>query len=236
MPLNRSRRVVGGKYPGGPDRLPRVLLTDTITVRPYLGPSQWGYPVSVACLIDEAPTSQLTGSGTITGTSLRIFAPLGSPIPQGSKITLPDGREAVADAVAERGPTAAFPVPSHLEIAVRTGRVAPTAVGAVTITIIRRAVTGRDRYGNDVREDTPVLVDGVVLGQAETSGSTEDPRNDRVTWRRTVVLPKGTDIDKADKLLIEGQRWGIEGAPAQVTEPTLGVTAGIVLTAVRVSG
>lgn len=239
MGLNRARTVEGGRFGarGGRGRLPAVLLTDVVLVEPYQSTATWGPQTPLRCLVDEVPSTALTGQGTIIGKSLRIFAPLGSDVPEGSKITLADGRTGFAAAVAQRAPTAAFPVPSHLEIVMRVGSIAPSPIGARTVIIWRRVLlTERDEYGNDRYGETSVQVPGAVVGQVESDSNTSDPGNERITRRRTVVLPAGTDIGALDRLEIDGERWGIDGAPQQVTEPTLGVTAGIVVRLVRVSG
>lgn len=233
--LNRAR--TNGRSTANRGRLPAVLLTDGILVEPYRSWNTWDAAFRLTCLLDEVPSSQVSGSGTIIGKTLRAFAPLGSDVPEGSKITLDDGRTGYAAACAERGPTAAFPVPSHLEIAIRLGAIAPSPVGAEMVTIAHRVLLAeRDRYGNDQYGETLIEVEGCAVGQINSDGRTDDPNNDRITRNRTVVFPPGTQLAATDRLIIRGERWGIDGEPALVEEPTLGLTAGVVVRAVRVTG
>lgn len=215
--------------------LPGVLLTDVVTVEPYRDVDSWDTATAVRCLVDETPSDLLTNTGTISDVTVRLFCPPDTDIPKGSKVTLADGRLGSVQAVAGRGLTSLFPVPKHIEAHVRLGVYAPTPIGAVTVTIVRRQVTGRDPYGNDVYGETRFDVAGVAVGQI-TSQDSQQPGNSRVTRQRTVVFPPGTSVSPQDRLIIFGQRWGIDGEPSVVVEPVLGLTAGIVVRAVRTTG
>jgi hypothetical protein len=227
-----GRARTNGRSRGG---VPAVLLTDTVTVEPYRQVDTWGAGFTLRCLVDETPSSVLTGTGTISDVTVRLFCPLGTDIPKGSKVTLADGRLGSVQAVADRAPTTPLPVPRHIEAHIRLGVYAPTPIGAVTVTIVRRAVTGRDAYGNDVYGEVPVQVAGVAVGQI-TSSSSGEPGNARVTRSRLVVFPVGTVVKAADRLIISGSRWGIDGEPTTVQEPLLGLTAGVVVHATRTTG
>jgi hypothetical protein len=216
-------------------RLPAVLLTDVITVEAYRGVDTWDPPRDLRCLVDEAPVALVTDAGTVIGRTIRVFAPLDADVPEGSRVTLADGRYGSAQAVAPRGATSRFPIPAHLEIVLQLGEAAPTPIGGQQVTIVHRAVTGQDVYGNDVYGETLEDVRGVAVGQIESVDSSA-PGNARVRRTRTVVFPPGTQIGAQDRLIIDGQRWSIEGEPTQVEQPVLGLTAGVVVRASRTTG
>jgi hypothetical protein len=235
MPLNRARTGTPARR-GARGSIPAVLLTDTVTVQPYRDVDTWGLPYPLRCLIDESPGAAPTDSGTVAQRTIRIFAQLGSDVPEGSKLTLPDGRNGSAQACAQRAPTAAFPVPSHLEIVMTLGTSAPTPIGGRTVTIIRRDLSAKpDEYGNDVYRERRENVRGVAVGQIESSDST-DPDNTRVTRSRVVVFPPKTVLQHTDRLYIDGKRWAIDGEPTVVEQPVLGLTAGVVVRAVQTTG
>jgi hypothetical protein len=232
--IGRARTNGRGRHTAG--RVPLVLLTDTVQVQPYRDVDTWDPAYPLRCLLDEAPSSGRQGRDTVTDTTIRLFCLLGSDVPTGSKVTLADGRSGSIQAVAERGPTTVFPVPAHLEAQIRVGGNAPTPIGGVTVTVLRRVVTGRDAYGNDVYGETPVKVRGVTLGQLDQSATSTATGDSRVTRSRTVVFPPGTKVKAIDRLLIGGARWSIDGEPTVITEPVLGVTAGVVVRAVHTTG
>jgi hypothetical protein len=231
--IGRSRTNGRGRATAG--RVPMVLLTDTVTVQPYRDVDTWDPPYPLQCLLDEAPTTASSGNDTVSGTSVRLFCLLGSDLPPGSKVTLADGRLGSVEAVANRAPTAVFPVPSHLEAQIRIGVDAPTPIGGITVTVLRRRVVNRDAYGNDVYAETPVRVRGVAVGEVSSTSSTADG-DARVSRSRTVVFPPGTVVKATDRLILSGTRWAIDGEPAVVSEPVMGVTAGVVVRAVRTTG
>lgn len=232
--LNRARNNQSLRR-AGRGGMPSVLLTDVVTVEAYRDVNTWGLPYQLKCLVDEAPQTMLTENGTVFGRAVTIYAPLGSDVPEGSRITLADGRLGAAAAVAERGPTTVFPVPSHLEIRVSFGKAAPTPIGARTVIIVRRAVVNQDVYGNDIYSEKLIEVQGVAVGQIDSTDATQ-PGNQRVRRTRLVVFPPGTTITAEDRLIIDDQRWGIDGEPTLVEQPVLGLTAGVVVRAVRTTG
>jgi hypothetical protein len=235
MVRGRARSNEPRRRPGRGGGIPAVLLTDHIIVEPYRGIDTWDRPYRLRCLVDEAPQTLLTETGTVIGRTIRVFAALGSDIPEGSKVTLADGRYGVAQAVAARGATAAFPVPAHVEIVLQLGGAAPTPIGARTVTIIRRRVSGQDAYGNDVYGEDREDVAGVAVGQIDSTDM-PGPSHQRVRLSRLVVFPPGTYVSAEDRLDIDGHRWGIDGAPTRVEQPVLGLTAGVVVRAVRTTG
>jgi hypothetical protein len=234
--LNRARinpSPTRRALPGG--GIPAVLLTDTIMVEPYRDVDTWDEAYELRCLVDAAPQNLLTDENALKNRTVRVFAPLGSDIPEGSKVTLPDATVGVAQAVTPRGATAVFPVPRHLDITVNTGVAATTEIGAASVVIVHRDVIGQDRYGNDMWVETSETVRGVAVGEISSSDP-NDPDNWRVQRHRTVVFPPGTRITSNDRLIIDGVRWSIDGEPTVVERDLLGVRAGVIVRAVRTTG
>lgn len=218
----------------GRSRLPRVLLSDTITVARYVSWGVWEPAVTLRCLLDERSTS-VQGDGTITTAMVRAYVPPDVRIPAGSKVTLPDGRTGYVVSSIGRGLSSPLPVPAHWEVEIRVGEIAPSPMGGRRITVRRRVVTGRDAYGNDTYTTTPVTYAGVVIGPVTASGEA-DPTNNRIHRTCVAVFPPGAVVAPGDKVFVDSYAWGVDAPGQALTEPTLGLTAGVLVTLSRTTG
>jgi SPP1 family predicted phage head-tail adaptor len=104
-----------------------------------------------------------------------------------------------------------------------------------TVTLIKRAVSGRDEYGNDTYTESATSVGNCVVAPA---GSTENLQfTDQVTTNAIFYLPFGTDVEAVDAIEYSGDRYEVEGQPNEWTpSPFSGHTAPIGVRGKKVSG
>lgn len=101
------------------------------------------------------------------------------------------------------------------------------------ITLVTRAVTGRDVYGNDVYGETTTT----VVGAFAPGGSSEQVQGqDTVTTQPTAYLPSGTDPTAIDALEVDGQRYEVDGDPQSWQSPYTGWAPGVAVRLQRVTG
>lgn len=86
------------------------------------------------------------------------------------------------------------------------------APGLASVTLVRRQVTGRDAYGQDVYTPSETTVTGCAVlpaSSGEQLGSA-----DRIVTRYELYAPAGTDVDAVDAVVLaDGTRWEIDGEP-----------------------
>jgi Phage head-tail joining protein len=103
-----------------------------------------------------------------------------------------------------------------------------------TVTVLRRVLAEPDEFGNDTYTDVAASVSGVVV---QPAGSTETTQfTDQVSTEITVFLPYGTDVGPMDALIINGQRYEIQGIPQQWRSPFSGHTSPLQVRASLVTG
>lgn len=103
----------------------------------------------------------------------------------------------------------------------------------VTVTLITRAVTGQDNYGNDIYGETT----STVVGAFAPAGSSELVQGqDTVIDRPTVYLPSGTDVSAVDAVQINGDRYQVVGTPNDWSSPFTGWAAGVEVRLEKVTG
>lgn len=213
----------------GRGRLPNFLLQHRVDVEPYLSWNTWG-PLQprVRCLVQEQSTRRSTRAGVIYTVAYTIFAPLATTCPDGSKITLPNGKRGYAAAGVVKGGTN-LPLPEHLEIAVDVSAVTSPAAGE-TVILLRRTKIGQDRYHNDTYSTTSVTLGGCAVSRLE---SVEDnAHGTRVVVAGEVILPPGTVVTALDRIRVRGLTYDIEG-PGKVLDDPMASTAGAVQVHIR---
>jgi hypothetical protein len=108
-------------------------------------------------------------------------------------------------------------------------------VFSVPVVLLSTAVTGRDEYGNDVREATETPVDALAVWPRASDEQTQG-RN-TVLVGLTAVLPFGTVVRATDRLRFDGRVWEIEGEPgAWGPSPFTGDVGGVEIALTRVTG
>lgn len=102
--------------------IPAWLLRHTVEVEPLLAEGTWGPEygpqATVRCFVDDKRQKILGGNGSEIIAQGVLYAPLTTVCPVGSRITLPGGRQAIAQAV-QRRDGGGLPTPDHLEIALQ---------------------------------------------------------------------------------------------------------------------
>jgi hypothetical protein len=92
------------------------------------------------------------------------------------------------------------------------------------ITIITRAKSGVDSYGDDVFTESSVTVSGAfdpAIG-IESLGA-----GDTVVTQPQALLPYGTVVSSNSVLLIRGLRYEVDGTPNDWSSPFTGWAAGV---------
>jgi hypothetical protein len=106
---------------------------------------------------------------------------------------------------------------------------------SVPVVLLSTAVTGRDEYGNDVREATETPVDALAVWPRASDEETQG-RN-TVIVGMTAVLPYGTRVAATDRLRFDGKVWEIEGEPGVWgPSPFTGNVGGVEIALTRVTG
>lgn len=99
--------------------IPRWALVHRVTVEPYEGEGAtgpvYGAPVTVRALVEAKRQYLRSADGNRTVSSTTVYMLPGTTCPARSRLTLPDGRTAIAMDVADhRAP--GLPTPDHLEV------------------------------------------------------------------------------------------------------------------------
>lgn len=212
--------------------IPAFLLRHTIGLATYTG--TWGAfttAAAVRCFVDYRLAGG-TGAGERVAT-VTLYAHPDTALPAGSRVTLPDGRLGyiTASVVHDSG---GLPVPDHTEASVEVASVVGPAFGE-TVTLIRRTLAGRDRYGNDRYTVATTVIGGVSVRAAGSSENLGEQR-DQVTTTLEVLLPPDTTITAYDRLRIRGLIYEIDGTPDSGPNPDTGVSAGVRVNVKRVTG
>lgn len=110
-----------------------------------------------------------------------------------------------------------------------------TMLAPTTVTLVARAVTGRDRYGNDVYTDTRTDSPGWVvwpsgLGAEVTQGQ------DIATDNLTCIAPVGTVLASVDRVEVAGKSYEVQGNPWSWQSPFTGTQPGVQVELKAVSG
>jgi hypothetical protein len=106
---------------------------------------------------------------------------------------------------------------------------------SVPVTLLSTAVTGRDEYGNDVREATETPIDALAVWPRASDEETQGRAT--VIVGMTAVLPYGTTVHATDRLRYDDKVWEIEGEPGVWgPSPFTGNVGGVEIALRRVEG
>lgn len=203
--------------------IPAFLLAHECRVEAYRDWGIYGPPTDFPCFIREDLASA-GPAGTERIAQITIIGPLEPVVPDGSRITLTDGRRGYASAVARHRGADEWPTPDHQEIAMQTARAYGPAFGE-TITIAYRGID-RDTAGATRTTWYRQPVEGVavrLLTSSETAVGTAETATDAVE----VILPPGTPISNRDRLEVRGLLYDVDGTPTEVTDPQTTARPGV---------
>lgn len=103
-----------------------------------------------------------------------------------------------------------------------------------------RAIPTFDRFsGEGIGEDWSTPDELAITGCGFDPGSSNEPleqARDAVITRPTVYAPAGSDVRAADRLVVRGRTWLVDGDPADYVNPFTGWAAGLVVNLKAVSG
>lgn len=202
--------------------IPGLLLQHTCQVEPYVDWAVYGPARRLTCFINEA-LAAAGPTGTERIAQVTIVAHSYEDVPAGSRITLPDGRQGYAAAVAaHRG--GRLPTPDHIEIAMRLATSYGPAFGE-TIAVLYRQ-TMRDAAGATRYSYTRVVVDGVAVSKLTSAESAVGSAQTAVDTIE-VILPPGTAISTQDRLEVRGLVYDVDGTPTEVLDPQTTARPGV---------
>lgn len=103
-----------------------------------------------------------------------------------------------------------------------------------TVTIVRRVPAGRDEYNNDKFTDQTVDVPRVVVAPANSSETYQftEQTDDTVM----LYFPTGTDISFLDAVLIDGDKYEVQGNAQSFISPFSGHNSPVQVRVNRVTG
>jgi hypothetical protein len=102
-----------------------------------------------------------------------------------------------------------------------------------TVTLVRRTKGPVDKFGNDTFVDSAspvVAVVGIINGGEQVQG------RDTATMRVPLYLPPGTVVTHLDAVIMDGERWEIDGVPTRYQHALTGWTPGVEINCRRVTG
>jgi len=103
-----------------------------------------------------------------------------------------------------------------------------------TVTILRRAETGRDAHGNPIWGETEIPVPRCAVWP---TGSTEQIQGqDQTSENLTVWMPYGTEVRETDRCRVRGLVYDVQGVPSSWASPFTGTRAGVEVRLTRVRG
>lgn len=103
------------------------------------------------------------------------------------------------------------------------------------VTRVRRQVTGTDRYGNDVHADVEtVLAEPAAFDPGGSLEPVEVGRKQVVTTPKLYFLNERPDLRDDDTVIVRGERYTIEGDPADWRSPFGSTLGGLVVELQRV--
>jgi hypothetical protein len=111
----------------------------------------------------------------------------------------------------------------------------PSFPYGVTVTIVSRAVSGTDEYGNDTYSET---TEDIPLCSVQPAGTSETTQfTDQLSSEIVVYFPYGTDVEYIDALrLPDGTEYEVQGKPNVWASPFSGNTAPVEVRATKVTG
>lgn len=214
--------------------LPAFLLRHTARIAPYLTWGSFGPEADLRCLVTERLSTASTQAGVERVAYVTLWAMPGAAVPEGSRVSMPDGRAGYVSAVA-RHDGGGLPTPDHTEIAVMIASAYGPARGETVVLLRRTLLPSRDRYGNDRYSTAQIAIDGAAVRALSSQEDTRGAR-DRVTDSIEVILPPGTVVTPVDRLRVRGLTFEVEGTPDEQVSSVTGVAPGVRVIARRVGG
>ncbi|WP_370421960.1 hypothetical protein AB8O64_27620 [Streptomyces sp. QH1-20] len=123
-----------------------------------------------------------------------------------------------------------------------TATAAPIPMFGETVTVLRPGPPVRDVYGNDVdgaAVELPVPGCAIAPGSAGAGPGTGGEilgGQDTVTVHLVIYAPATADVRPTDRLRVRGMAYTVHGPVEVFRSPLTGTTAGVQITARRVSG
>lgn len=212
---------------------PRLFLQHTVQIAPYLGWASWGGVTAVRGMFQEQPYRRHTKAGVVYHVVSTFWCPLGTVCPDGSKVTVPDGRQGYA-AYAVRREGGALPLPVHLEIGVDLADARSSPAGE-TVVLLRRTVTGKDAYQSDTYTTTEVSIAGASVLDLRP---VEEPAGSktRVITTGRVILPPGTAVQAVDRIRVRGLTYDVDGQGVDQDDPMHPTDGPVEISIRRVTG
>lgn len=105
---------------------------------------------------------------------------------------------------------------------------------AEDVTLVSRAVSGQDSYGNDVYGEMQTVIPGCPVWPRSSSENVQG--GDLTVVGVATLLPSGTDVAAVDAVLIGGLRYEVDGEPAHYRSPFTNLDPGVLLNLRRVTG
>jgi hypothetical protein len=106
--------------------------------------------------------------------------------------------------------------------------------GGLTVTIVRRMVTGQDEFNNDVYATTSEDVSGCSIQPASSRENLGFA--DQLTSGVVIFVPYGTDVSYIDAVIYNGVQYEVTGSPNIWLSPFSGNTAPIRLDGTMIEG
>lgn len=108
-----------------------------------------------------------------------------------------------------------------------------TFAAAMPVTLITRTVSGQDAYGNDTFTETQTTINAAF---APGTSLELVQGQDLVTIQPTLYLPPDVDPNPIDAVLVDGQRYDVDGDTDVWMSPFTGWHPGNVVKLKRVTG
>lgn len=218
--------------------VPGWLLRHRITVEPYLGTwGKFGPAVpQVRAAVQEKIITSSGQAGVLRVATFTVITRLDVNLPEGSLVTLADGRKGYASAVARHDSAGLPRVPDHLEVALAIA--APSfgaPLGGELVVILHRVADGEDRYHNVRYRTVELPVTGAavrVVGSDEKAAE----GGSSVATTVEVILPAGTVVSANDRIRVRGLVYEVDGEPEDQKDPSTGGRPGVKVIARRVTG
>lgn len=217
-------------------RIPRFLLRHTVSVQPAT--STWGTygaATTVRCFFSDRLATSRGQAGVERVALPTLFADPDdfATLREGGKVTLPDGRVGYIQASVLHDSNQ-LGTPDHVQAAVAVGSAYGPAFGE-TVVLLRRTITGQDRYGSDLYTTVEVPVPGCAVRPLASQEDLGDYR-DQITTSVEVIMPPGTVVTAVDRLRIRGLVYEIDGVPTEQVSSVTGARPGVRVIARRVTG
>jgi hypothetical protein len=104
----------------------------------------------------------------------------------------------------------------------------------VTVTLVKRTISGQDANGNDTYTEKTLQVSNVVFVPAGASEILTFA--DQTNTIEQFYLPWGTDVGAYDAIIFQGIEYEIQGTPSLWVSPFSARPSPIRVTAVKISG